>query len=47
MIGSVPPLVLGALALVPVPVAVAATAVTLALLLWSFARDVLALIRQR
>lgn len=47
VIGSVPPLVLGALALVPEPVAVAATAITLALVLASFGRDVLALVRQR
>lgn len=47
VIGSIPPLVLGAIALLPSPLAVAATAVTLALLLWSFERDVVALARRR
>jgi phosphatidylglycerophosphate synthase len=45
VIGSVPPLVLGALGLLPVPIAVAVTAVTLALLLGSFGRDIVALVR--
>lgn len=46
VIGSIPPLVLGAVALMPVPVAVASTAVTLLLLSWSFGRDVVDLMRR-
>ncbi|WP_241680910.1 CDP-alcohol phosphatidyltransferase family protein [Pseudactinotalea suaedae] len=46
VIGSIPPLALGAGPLLPQPAAVVVTAVTLALLLWSFGRDTAALLRR-